>query len=183
MRQIILASSSPRRAELLSKIGLKFKIIPSEIEERIDPSLSAKENTKRLSRLKALAVAQKVSKALVIAADSLVVLKGKFLGKPKNIKEARQMLRGLSGRKHQVATAITVLDTETKKLEQRVAITKVKFKVLDQKVINQYLSEVDPLDKAGAYAIQENGEMLVESIEGDYCNVMGLPLETLISLL
>lgn len=183
MKKIILASASPRRARLLQNTGVHFKIIPPQIKEKIDPSLSPVKNTKRLSRLKALAVAAKVSDGLVIAADTLVVLKGKILGKPKDIREAQKILQSLSGREHQVVTTVAVIDLARKKLKQKTVTTKVKFRKLSLALIEKYLSEVDPKDKAGGYAIQEKGFFLVESIKGDYYNIVGLPLAGLSQLM
>lgn len=183
MKKIILASASPRRADLLKKTGLKFRIIPSKIKEKVDSSLSPVENARKLSRLKAWDVAAKISQGIVIAADTLVVLKGKILGKPKNKEQAEKMLQSQSGREHQVITAISVIETESRELKQKTVTSKVKFRDLSENLIDQYLAEVDPLDKAGAYAIQEKGFLLIDSIKGDYYNVVGLPLNALNQLL
>lgn len=183
MKKIILASASPRRADLLKKTGLKFRIIPSKIKEKVDSSLSPVENARKLSRLKAWDVAAKISQGIVIAADTLVVLKGKILGKPKNKEQAKKMLQSQSGREHQVITAISVIETESRELKQKTVTSKVKFRDLSENLIDQYLAEVDPLDKAGAYAIQEKGFLLIDSIKGDYYNVVGLPLNALNQLL
>ena len=182
-KQIILASGSPRRIKLLKDLGWQFKIQPARIKEKINPRLSARENAEQISRQKALVVASKVKKGLIISADTIGVLDKKIFGKPKSIVEARQMLQDLSGRKHKVITALTVIDAATGKIKQKTIITEVAFKKLDKEAINFYLSQVNPLDKAAAYAIQEKGELLVESIKGDYHNVMGLPLKALKELL
>ncbi len=181
--KLVLASGSPRRIELLKMLGCKFRIIPSKVEEKINPQLSPIQNIKRLSRLKALDVALKVSEGIVIAADTDVVLNGEILGKPKNKKEAREMLKKLSGKEHQVITGLAVVDAKTKKLLQDVVITKVKFRKLSDALIDKYIATGETLDKAGAYGIQGKGALLVESIRGDYFNVVGLPLNTLNQLL
>jgi len=181
--KLILASGSPRRIELLKKLGCKFRVIPSKVEEKINPSLSPTENARRISCLKALDVASKISEGIVIAADTMVVLGKKILGKPKNKKEARKMLQNLSGKEHRVITGLVVADAKTKKIMQDVVITKVKFWKLNKNLIEKYIITGEPLDKAGAYGIQGKGALLVESIKGDYFNVVGLPLNTLNQLL
>lgn len=181
--ELILASGSPRRIELLKKLGCKFRVIPSKVEEKINPSLSPTENARRISCLKALDVASKISEGIVIAADTMVVLGKKILGKPKNKKEARKMLQNLSGKEHRVITGLVVVDAKTKKIMQDVVITKVKFRKLNKNLIEKYIITGEPLDKAGAYGIQGKGALLVESIKGDYFNVVGLPLNTLNQLL
>ncbi len=181
--KLILASGSPRRIELLRMLSCKFKVIPSQIEEKINPRLSPIQNAKKLSRLKALDVASKISDGVVIAADTMVVLGGKILGKPKNKKEAREILKKLSGKEHQVITAIAVVGVRTKKTLQDVVITKVRFRKFNKNLIERYITSEESLDKAGAYGIQGKGSLLIESIEGDYFNVVGLPLNALNQLL
>ncbi len=181
--KLILASGSPRRIELLKMLGCKFKIIPSKIEEKINPRLSPIQNVKRLSRQKALDVASRVVEGIIIAADSIVVLNGEILGKPKNIKDAEKMLRKLSNKEHQAITGVAVINAKTKKIAQDTAITRVRIRKLNKGLIKRYFEAVNPLDKAGAYAIQENGAMLIETINGSYSNVIGLPLDKLNKLL
>lgn len=181
--KLVLASGSPRRIELLKLLGCKFKVIPSRIEEKINPRLSPIENVKRISRLKALDVASKISEGIVIAADTIAVLDKRILGKPKNKKEAREMLRSLSGKVHKAITGLAVVDVKTKKILQDVVITKVKFRRLNKNLIDKYIASGEPLDKAGAYAIQGKASLFVESIRGDYFNIVGLPLSALNRLL
>ena len=181
--KLILASGSPRRIELLKMLGCKFRIIPSKAEEKISPRLSPIQNVKRLSRLKAFNVASKISDGIIIAADTVVVLNQKILGKPKNKKEAQVMLKKLSGKEHRVITGLAVVDAETKKMLQDVTITRVKFQKLTNNLIEKYIASGEPLDKAGAYGIQGKAALLVESIKGDYFNVVGLPLNALNQLL
>ncbi len=181
--KLILASASPRRIELLKMLGCKFKIIPSKVEEKISPQPSPIQNVKRLSRLKALDVASGISEGIVIAADTIVVFNGRILGKPKNKEDARKMLENLSGKEHRVITGLVVVDAKTKRTIQGVVITKVRFRKLNQNLIDKYIASGEPLDKAGAYGIQGKGSLLVESIKGDYFNVVGLPLNILNQLL
>lgn len=168
---------------MLKRLGCKFQIVPSKIEEKINPRLSPIQNVKRLSRLKALDAASKISDGIIIAADSIVVLNGEILGKPKDMKDAEKMFQKLSSKEHLAITGVTVIDAETKKIAQSAAVTKIKFHNLNKNLIKRYFKLVNPLDKAGAYAIQENGAMLIESISGSYSNVIGLPLDKLNQLL
>lgn len=183
MPKIILASASPRRTELLKLLGCKFKVVPSKTEEKVNPNLSPVQNVKRVSRLKALDVASKVSEGIIIAADTIVVFKGEILGKPKNKKDAQKILRRSSGKEHKVITGITIVNAKTKDVKQATVTTKVKFRKLSKELINRYIATGEPLDKAGAYGIQGKGSLLVESIKGDYFNVVGLPLNPLNQLL
>ena len=180
---IVLASSSPRRKDLLKGLGCRFQVIPSTVEEKINPSLSAKENVFKIARLKALDVGQKVEKGIVVAADTLVTLEQEIFPKPKNKSEARKMLRKLSGKEHQVVTGLVVFSPEQKKLLKKIVVTKVKLIPLSEKMIRDYLRTEEFRDKAGSYAIQGKGALLVESINGDYYNVIGLPLSVLEKLL
>ena len=181
--KFILASASPRRSQLLKMLGCKFRVIPSKIEEKINLGLSHIENVKRLSRLKALNVVSRIPAGIVIAADTDVVLNGKILGKPKNKKEAYEMLKNLSGKEHQVITGIAVVNVKTKKILQAAVVTRVKFRKLNKNLIKKYIAAGESLDKAGAYGIQGKAALLVESIKGDYFNVVGLPLNALNQLL
>ena len=164
-------------------LGCKFQIMPSKVKEKINPRLSPIQNVKRISRLKVLDVASKISDGIVIAADTEVILDKKILGKPKNKKEAYRMLKNLSGKEHRVITGLAVVDAKTKKLLQDIVVTKVKFRKLNKDLIERYVASGEPLDKAGAYGIQGKAALLVESIKGDYFNVVGLPLNALNQLL
>ncbi|MBI2852180.1 MAG: septum formation inhibitor Maf [Chloroflexi bacterium] len=179
MKRIILASASPRRKELLENLGLAFEVEPSESEEIPDAALEPHEVVKRLSLEKAEAVARKQRNAIIIAADTIGFLDGMILGKPSNEDEARRMLRLLSGRTHLVITGFTILDADRGKRLSRIVETKVYIKPLDSEEINAYVQSGEPMDKAGAYAIQGLGSIIVERIEGDYYNVVGLPLSAL----
>ena len=170
---IILASQSPRRKELLGLLHIPFTVRVSDIDETPIASLSVTENLARVSRLKAEAVPRE-EKDAVIAADTVVVLDGEALGKPKNRAEAKQMLTWLSGRTHQVMTGVTVL--KGVEAVTHVEVTEVTFRPLTEKEIDDYVSTGDCDDKAGAYGIQSGGALFVEKIQGDYYNVVGLPV-------
>ena len=179
MKTIILASASPRRKELLKQIGLKFKVVPSEYEESLDSGLDPHELAQRLSLEKANSVARIQPDALVIAADTLGVLNGKVLGKPHTESEARKMLAMLSGKAHSVITGFTIMDAATNKSLTRTVETRVYLRKLTSGEIDAYVKSGEPLDKVGGYAIQGLGAVIVERIEGDYFNVVGLPLRAL----
>ena len=179
MKKIILASVSPRRKELLEKIGLKFEIEPGDCEELADTDLETHEMVQKLSREKAEVIARKYHNAIVIAADTVVLLDDKVLGKPHSQAEARKMLRLLSGKSHVVITAFTIIDTDKKRTLSKSVETKVYIRKLNHREIAAYVKSREPLDKAGAYAIQGLGSAIVERIEGDYFNVVGLPLSAL----
>jgi septum formation protein len=176
MKRIILASASPRRKELLEKIGLKFEVEPGNYEEDIDSRSEPHELARGLSLKKAEAVASKHKDAIVIAADTFVVFEGEILGKPGTAAGARKMLRKLSGRSHSVITGFSIIDTAENKGLSRSVETEVHIRELTLAEIDAYVESAEPLDKAGAYAIQGLGAVFVESIEGDFYNVIGLPL-------
>jgi septum formation protein len=176
MRKIILASASPRRKEILRMTGLKFSVSASDYEEDLNLELRPRELARFLSRKKAEYVANKYKNAIIIAADTFIVLKNRVLGKPRNAKEAGQMLRILSGKAHSVITGFTIMDTGSGKTSSRSVKTEVYFKKLSSQNISAYVKSKEPLDKAGAYAIQGLGAVFVEKIEGDFFNVVGLPL-------
>lgn len=179
MRKIILASASPRRKEILRKTGLNFSICTSDYKEDINLSLKPRALAKFLSRKKAEAVAHKYKNAIIIAADTFIVFKNRLLGKPHTDKEAEKMLNMLNGKAHSVITGFTIMDTASKKILSRSVETKVYFKKLGRKEINAYVRSKEPLDKAGAYAIQGLGSVFIERIDGDFLNVVGLPLRAL----
>ncbi len=176
MKPIILASSSLRRKELLENIGLKFTIDPVELDEALDRSLEPLKLAKNISMEKARIAATRHPDCIIIAADTFGVLEGKILGKPHTEAEARRMLKQMSGKCHEVITGFTILDTGSEKTSSKAVVTRVYFRKLSNNEIDAYVRSGEPLDKAGSYAIQELGSLLVEKIEGDYFNVMGLPL-------
>lgn len=174
---LILASASPRRRSLLSKLAPSFKVVTPEIDERLlDPSISPAELAKEESRLKAYAVFSVYPSDMVLACDTIVILNGKILNKPKNRAEAISMLSSQSGRKEIVLSAYTFI-SPAKEISRTVA-TEVYFHRLSPKQIEKYVDEFQPFDKAGAYGIQDDFP-LIERIEGSFDNVMGLPTEDL----
>lgn len=182
-RQIVLASASPRRKELMELIGLKFKVVPSRYEEDMTLRLTPRRLACLLSSKKAEDVALRCPDALVIAADTFIDRGGRLLGKPGTPAEAKQMLRSLSNRSHEVITGFTVLDTTSGVRVSKAVATRVFFNKLTQREIDAYVASGEPMDKAGAYAIQGLGSIIIKKIDGDYFNVIGLPLNALVSVL
>ena len=170
---VILASQSPRRKELLGLLNIPFTVCVADIDETPDPSLSAAEDVARLSRLNAAAI-PKNADDLIIAADTIVVFNGRLLGKPKDAQDAKAMLKMLSGNVHQVMTGMTVLYKN--KQISHTEITQVSFRELTDSEIDAYIQSGDPMDKAGSYGIQSGGAVFVNEIHGDYFNVVGLPV-------
>lgn len=170
---VILASQSPRRRELMEKLNIPFTVRVADIDETMDPSLSVAEAVAELSRRKARAVPREEGD-IVIAADTVVVCDGTVLGKPRDEKDALRILSLLSGRAHQVMTGFTVLQNE--KAVSHTEITDVYFRALTEEEILSYIQSGDPMDKAGAYGIQNGAAVFVEKICGDYFNVVGLPV-------
>jgi len=177
--QLILASASPRRAELLRQLGVDFKVVPSGATEIQHGQLTAQEISQINAYRKARSVAKKYPDALVMGADTLVYLDNMLFGKPASLENAYEMLERLQGRTHHVVTAICLLNLRNHRQSIFADTTAVTFRPLDAVKIRRYLTRVNPLDKAGAYAIQERGDELVERISGSYTNVIGLPLERL----
>jgi septum formation protein len=182
MNTLILASGSPRRAELLRQIGLDFQVIPSEAPEDLPPGLSPADAVKELALRKASEVARNISSGVIIGADTVVVAAGRILGKPSDKAEARTMLATLSGIEHSVFTGLAVLEVPNGKQMVDCVETKVWFRKLTQAEIDWYVASGEPLDKAGAYGIQGLGAILVEKIDGCYFNVVGLPLGKLVTI-
>ena len=183
--ELILASASPRRKELLERLGLEFRTVPAEVDER--PIAEGIRDPERLvtalAEAKAKAVARAHPGALVIGADTVVVLDGEILGKPSDESEARRMLSRLSGRTHHVYTGVAVVDGASGRFHVCAEVTAVTFGRLTEELIDRYVRTGEPLDKAGAYGIQGLGATLVERVEGCYFNVVGLPLFRLARLL
>lgn len=173
---ITLASGSPRRRQILEQVGFRnFTVLPSEADEKTEPGLPPATVVEELSRRKARAVAHKVSPGeLVLAADTVVALEDTVLGKPRNEVEAEKMLIALSGRTHAVYTGLTLI--RDGKIRTEHEVTAVTFRSLSSEEIQAYVACGEPMDKAGAYGIQGRGALLVERLEGDYFNVMGLPV-------
>ena len=183
MKQIVLASASPRRKELLEKVGLSFKVEPSSFAENLSTGMEPNTLAREISLGKAKSVAHKYPDAIIIGADTFVIVGNRIMGKPDTADEAREMLRNLSDRYHSVITGFSIIDTLSGKVVSQTVETKVYIKQLTSREIDAYVKSGEPLDKAGAYAIQGLGALLVERIEGDYCNVIGLPLFALMKAL
>jgi septum formation protein len=179
-RSLVLASGSPRRRELLARLGLPFEVVPAGVDEAVLPGEPAGEYVLRVAKDKAAAGARLRPGALVLAADTTVVLEGAILGKPGGEEEARRMVRSLSGRRHSVLTAVVL---EGAGRASQVVETAVWFRELSEAEVTWYAATGEPLDKAGAYALQGAGGMLVERIEGSASNVVGLPLAETVALL
>jgi septum formation protein len=173
---VVLASASPRRSELLKKIVLDFRVVPSEIDEEPFRGSDPADFALRAAVAKARAVGEKYPFSLIIAADTLVFLDGEIFGKPRTIDEAQAMIEKLSGRRHGVITAVALYEKGRDRLLTGCETSWITFKTLDGPAIDKYLKTVHPLDKAGSYAIQESGDLIVERVEGDYDNVVGLPV-------
>ena len=183
---IILASASPRREELLLLLGLRFRVLPSNFDESGVPQWPPEQHVLESARGKADDVAARIPDGLVIGADTVVVVDRAILGKPQDAEDARRMLRLLSGRAHYVYSGLCVIeragDRTIRSLADSVR-TEVRFGELSDEIIDAYVRTGEPLDKAGAYGIQERGSVLVEGIAGDYFNVVGLPVYRLSRML
>lgn len=170
--KIILASASPRRAEILNEAGFDIEIISADVDERADGE--AVQTAAYNAQLKAHKISQNYDGKIVVAADTVVCFNGQLLGKPDSITQAKARLLDLSGKVHEVYTAVCIcLGSETK---QFVGVSRVKFKDFGESVVNEYYTKVNPLDKAGGYNINESGDLIIESFEGEYENIMGLPI-------
>jgi septum formation protein len=174
--RIILASASPRRAELLRQIGVEFELAPSQVEERPHPDEAPPDYITRIARAKVIAVARQREAGLVIGADTVVVLDGCLIGKPEDEADAQRLLRQLSGRWHAVMTGVALIDLETRHEVADYDKTLVKFAQLTDTEIEWYAKTGEPMDKAGAYGIQGLGGLFIDEIAGNYYNVVGLPL-------
>lgn len=179
MRKIILASTSPRRKNLLKRLGIAFEVVASDIDEKLNPRLGPRHQVEALALQKAEAVAGKFEDAIIIAADTLVALGDEVMGKPKDENDAKRMLKKLRGRQHSIVTGFVLIDTAAKRTIVKSVETKVWFKKLSPQEIASYIEKDRPFDKAGGYALQDRGVTFVEKIEGDYAGGVGLPLFTL----
>lgn len=184
MTNLILASASPRRQELLKQIGLSFSVKPSAIEEEFYAQQSPEEVVQQLAFQKAKDVADKTEgDCIVLGADTIVVYQNKILGKPANEDEAYRMLMMLNGQTHHVYTGFALIRTSDYKIIKQYEKTLVKFRALTEEEILSYIKTGEPMDKAGAYGIQKIGSLIVERIDGDYFNVVGLPVAKLARVL
>ncbi len=175
-QKLILASGSPRRRELLERMGYSFTVLSPDVDEQIDAE--PRQAVAILARRKALAAAKGLTDGVVLAADTLVALDGEALGKPKDQTEAKEMLMRLSGREHEVFTGVCLVDIATGRIAVHVERTGVVFRALDPGEIDRYVATGEPMDKAGAYGIQGGAAAFVESYSGSYENVMGFPVNS-----
>ena len=190
-KKIVLASKSPRRHSLIKKLNIDFDVILPNFDEKLDTDNYSDESIQSLSLKKAMSVLDNKQGAdfllckncLIVSADTVVVLDNKIYGKPKNEENAKQMLKRLSGKTHFVATAVSVVDADTKKSITRLVKTYVTFQNLSDELIASYVKNNKPLDKAGAYGIQEMGNEFIKNVDGDLENVIGLPTKTLKEIL
>jgi len=175
--RLVLASASPRRAELLGQLEVEFTVIPAHVPESHPEHLTPHEVAQINAYRKCRSVAKKHPDALVLGADTIVCIGSEVLGKPTSMAEAGQMLQKLQGRTHQVVTGVCLLHLRSHRQRLFTASTTVTFRKLSHAQIHSYLTKVNPLDKAGAYAIQEEGDRIIASIAGSFSNVVGLPIE------
>jgi len=175
-RKIILASQSPRRKQLLEQLGLEFEIRKSEYEE----DMAAMENPYELAKFLALGKAQDVAKhykdAIAIGADTFVMFQGKFIGKPKNEKDAKETLRKFSGIEHEIVTGFAIIDTKSGRIVNDYGEARVRFRNLTDEEINDYVATGEPLGMAGSYGLMNKAAGLIDSIDGDFYSIIGLPL-------
>ena len=176
MRKVILASKSPRRKELLERVGLKFEIRVSEFDEKSIPQSDPTEFVETVSREKAKTIAEQIWDAIIIAADTIIVVDGKIIGKPQSKENAKEILQKLSGRDHLVITGFTIMDSKAKVLTTRSVKSKVYFRELSEEEIDVYVATGEPMDKAGAYGIQEKAGIFLEKVEDDFFKVVGMPI-------
>jgi septum formation protein len=183
MPSLVLASSSPRRAALLSEAGFEFEIISPGLAEKFGVTVTLRELTLWNAIRKGMSVAQTRPDAVVLAADTLVALENEIIGKPVDFNEAAQMLGRLSGRTHEVCSAVLIYNQTSGRSAVFHNISRVRFHSLSRVTIKKYLAKVDPLDKAGAYAAQGSGAEIIAKIEGSFTNVVGLPMERTVAVL
>lgn len=181
---LVLASASPRRAEILRAVGWQFEKITADIDETLFETETPESYVERLARTKAKAVAEKIESGMVLGADTTVVIDGEVIGKPVDLDDARQMLEKLSGKWHEVLTGVALFKKDANKLIYRDAHqrTRVKFAKLSASEIEFLVQQGAPLDKAGAYAVQAQAALFIEQINGDYWNVVGLPVQLVYNL-
>ena len=177
--KIILASKSPRRAEILKMIGVNFKVVPSKIKEEINPKIEQNEIAINISKAKAETISHKYPNDIIIGADTIVVFNEEIFGKPKDKNESKKMLKALSGNSHKVITGVTIMNKKLGILKTFSEITEVFVQKIPTKQIDYYITNYNTLDKAGSYGIQEWFSVWIKRINGCYYNVMGLPVSKL----
>jgi septum formation protein len=183
MASLVLASSSPRRAALLSEAGFEFETAASSVEEKSDPALTLHELTLWNAIRKGMSVARRNPDSVVLAADTLVALDDQVIGKPADLAEAARMLQRLSGRTHEVCSAVLIYHQASGRSALFRDVSRVRFRRLNNVMIENYLAKIKPLDKAGAYAAQGSGADIIANIQGSFTNVVGLPMEKTIAAL
>lgn len=183
MRKIILASTSPRRKELLAKTGLNFEVVSSNYEEDMTLPLPPDVLVKLLSKGKAESVAKSYDDAIIIGGDTFIYFDGHVLGKPHTPQRAKEMLEMLSGNEHSVFTGFTIIDTKNNKVISEAVEARIKFNNLSNKEIADYIATGEPLTRAGAYAIQTIEKTFIENVDGDYNAIVGLPIDDLMKAL
>ena len=183
MPSLVLASGSPRRAALLSEGGFKFEIASPRVAEKFDAALTLRELTLWNAIRKGMSIAQMRPDAVVLAADTLVAMENQVIGKPADLNEAAQMLGRLSGRTHEVCSAVAIYQQTSGRSDVFHDVSRVRFHRLSNATIKNYLAKVGPLDKAGAYAAQGSGAEIIAKIEGSFTNVVGLPMEKTVAAL
>lgn len=176
MKNLVLASKSPRRKEILEMLAWKFRVDSEETKEEFIEGQSIEENMQRIALEKAKAVQKRHSEDIILACDTVVVVEGKVLGKPRDEEEAKAMLRKLSGKSSEVYSAVALVDVAEGREKTFVEKTKIYFYPLTEEEIEDYVATGEAMDKAGAYAIQGKASLFIERIEGDYWNVVGLPI-------
>ena len=181
MNPIVLASGSPRRKQLLEMLRIPFRVVPPDVDEHVLAGEQADAYVTRLSRVKAQAVVARAPDEVILAADTTVALRGRIFEKPTSPQNAVDMLEQLQGQTHKVLTSVAV--AQNGRIEQALDVTRVTFRRVDHATLEEYVATGEPLDKAGAYAIQGLGAPLIERVEGDFFGVMGLPLRLALDLL
>jgi septum formation protein len=179
----LLASNSPRRIELLGAAGFVFETVSPNVDERSDVDLSLRELTTCNALRKGMSIARKYPEKIVLAGDTLVALRGRVIGKPVDLDDARKILRDLSGQTHEVCSSVLVCHRAARRSTMFHEISRVRFRSLTNAKIESYLARINPLDKAGAYAAQGSGSEIIEGIEGSFTNVVGLPMEKTVAAL
>ena len=182
-KRLILASNSPRRIVLLKSLGYHFDVVPHDIEECIHGNALPTELVQNLAFLKASDVARRVDNAIIISADTVIVHKKSILGKPKDVSDAKRILSILSDSEHDIISGVCVMEMPSRKKMLRIERTHIKMRNIKDEEIEKYILTGEPMDKAGAYAIQGEGRKFVEKIDGSYSNAVGLPLELLQEML
>ena len=182
-KRLILASNSPRRIVLLKSLGYHFDIVPHDIEECILGDVLPMELVQNLAFLKATDVARRVSNAIIISADTVIVHKNNILGKPKDVSDAKRILSILSDSEHDIISGVCVMEMPSRKKMLRIERTHIRMKNIKDEEIDRYILTGEPMDKAGAYAIQGEGRKFIEKIDGSFSNAVGLPLELLQEML